>query len=74
MEEDEMEQLQESLENDYEIGTLIKDKIVPKAVSWFTGLAISPEEEYDDEDDEDDEGAYTAQLRREGGLVVRSRR
>ena len=54
MDEEEMEQIQEQLENDYDIGSVIKDKIIPKAVSWFTGMAISPDEGYDD--DEEDEG------------------
>merc|ERR1712166_1554670 len=54
-----MEQLQEELEHDYEIGCLIKDKVVPRAVSWFTGAAVDPEEDFDEDeedDDEDDEG------------------
>jgi len=57
MEEEDLEQLQEELEHDYEIGCLIKDKLVPRAVAWFTGMAIDPDEDYDedDEDDEDDE-------------------
>merc|ERR1711935_1102207 len=45
----------EELEHDYEIGCLLKDKVVPRAVSWFTGAAIDPEEEYDDDDEDEDE-------------------
>jgi len=55
MEEEDMEQLQEELEHDYEIGCLLKDKVVPRAVSWFTGAAIDPEEEYDEDDEDDDD-------------------
>jgi len=67
MDEEDMEQLQEELEHDYEIGCLIKDKIVPKAVAWFTGMAIDPEEDFDedegdddDDDDDDDEVSSSA--------------
>ena len=28
---------------------------MPRAVSWFTGAAIDPEEEYDEDDDEDED-------------------
>jgi nucleosome assembly protein 1-like 1 len=27
------------MENDYEIGMMFKEKIIPDAVSWFTGEA-----------------------------------
>ena len=50
-----VEQLHEQLENDYELGCVIKDKIVPRAVAWFTGAAIDPEDDYDDDEDYDDE-------------------
>ncbi len=55
-----MEQLQEFMEADYEIGASIKEKLIPHAVSWFTGEAVDIEmdeedEEDGDEDDEDDE-------------------
>merc|ERR1712166_1077185 len=53
--EEDMEQLQEELEHDYEIGCLIKDKVVPRAVSWFTGAAIDPEEDFDEDEEDDDE-------------------
>lgn len=41
---------------DYQLGEDIKEKIVPKAVDYFTGKAL----EYDmmDEDDEDDDDDY----------------
>ena len=60
LDENELEQLQDAMEMDYEIGSIIKDKIVTDAVSWFTGEANmtgDSDEEYDDsdEDDEDDE-------------------
>jgi len=55
VDEEEMEQLQEEMEHDYEVGCLIKDKVVPRACAWFTGMAIDPAEEFDDDDDEDDD-------------------
>ncbi|CAO2183100.1 unnamed protein product [Urochloa humidicola] len=55
IDEDMAEQLQDQMEQDYDIGSTIRDKIIPHAVSWFTGEA--QDEDYDDtilEDDEDD--------------------
>ncbi|QDZ20595.1 nucleosome assembly protein [Chloropicon primus] len=55
--EEEMEELQAALQEDYEIGCIFKDKIIPHAVSWFTGEALEDEEEdMEDEDEEDEEG------------------
>ncbi|XP_024527849.1 nucleosome assembly protein 1;4 isoform X1 [Selaginella moellendorffii] len=47
------EQLQDLMEQDYEIGSTIKEKIIPHAVSWFTGEALQGDE-YEDVDDEND--------------------
>jgi len=59
------EELQNQMEQDYDIGSTIRDKIIPHAVSWFTGDAVQAdpfeleedleEEEDDDEDDDDEE-------------------
>ncbi|KAJ3110800.1 hypothetical protein HDU96_006262 [Phlyctochytrium bullatum] len=55
---------EEILEADYEIGELIKEKIIPHAVDWFTGRALEYEDgfmggegdwEGDEEDDLGDE-------------------
>lgn len=64
--EDIDEELEESLQNDYSVGELIKEKLIPRAVDWFTGHALQyeadfaeeeDEEEYDDDgEDDDDEG------------------
>ena len=42
---------------DYQLGEDIKEKIVPKAVDYFTGKALEYDmmEEDDDDDDDDDE-------------------
>ena len=55
VDEEEMEQLQEEMEHDYEVGCLIKDKVVPRACAWFTGMAIDPAEEFDDDEDDDED-------------------
>lgn len=56
------------MELDYNVGEDIKEKLIPRAIDWYTGAALEYEEiddedlpgEYDDdfsedEDDEDDE-------------------
>lgn len=63
--EDIDEELEESLQNDYSVGELIKEKLIPRTVDWFTGHALQYEPEFqaeeedeefdEDEDDEDDE-------------------
>ncbi|CAO2166143.1 unnamed protein product [Urochloa humidicola] len=53
IDEDMAEQLQDQMEQDYDIGSTIRDKIIPHAVSWFTGEA--QDEDYDDTISEDDE-------------------
>ncbi len=52
--------LEQRLQMDYEVGELIKDKLIPRAVDWFTGEALqyeydNGEEEEDDEFNEEDE-------------------
>ncbi|MBA0789761.1 hypothetical protein Gohar_014452, partial [Gossypium harknessii] len=66
MDEDTAEELQNQMEQDYDIGCIlfsaflslkstIRDKIIPHAVSWFTGEAIQGDElEIVDEDEDDD--------------------
>jgi nucleosome assembly protein 1-like 1 len=57
IDQDTAEALQDSMEQDYDVGSTIRDKIIPHAVSWFTGDALNGEEFEDDDDegDEDDE-------------------
>ncbi|CAL0330300.1 unnamed protein product [Lupinus luteus] len=55
IDEDTAEELQNQMEQDYDIGSTIRDKIIPHAVSWFTGEAIEGEEfDLEDEDEDDD--------------------
>ncbi|PHT52157.1 hypothetical protein CQW23_06619 [Capsicum baccatum] len=61
IDEEAAEELQSLMEQDYDIGSTIRDKIIPHAVSWFTGEAAEDDfadledEDDDDDDDEDDE-------------------
>lgn len=54
--------IEERLELDYQLGEDIKEKLIPRAVDWFTGEALQFEEMEDDDDmeehdfeDDDDE-------------------
>ena len=64
--EDEMEELQMELEQHYDVGTTIRDEVIPNAVKWFTGEALEDMEDDDDDDDEEGEegGAADSRLRR----------
>ncbi|GAB7360209.1 hypothetical protein MBLNU230_g7970t1 [Neophaeotheca triangularis] len=63
-EDDEVdEDIEAKLELDYQLGEDIKEKLIPRAIDWFTGEALRfeqdlddfEEDEFEDEDDEDDE-------------------
>ncbi|KAH1145145.1 hypothetical protein GYH30_041122 [Glycine max] len=57
IDDDAVEELENLMEHDYDIGSTIRDKIIPHAVSWFTGEAAQSDFEDIDEDDyEDEEG------------------
>lgn len=47
--------IEDRLEVDYQLGEDIKEKLIPRAIDWFTGEALQYEE-YDDE--EEDEGEF----------------
>lgn len=59
--DDEAEEISERLELDYGLGEEIKEKLIPRAVDWYTGDALQYEDiddglddgDYDDEDDEE---------------------
>lgn len=53
LDEEEIAELESRLAVDYAIGEEIKDKLIPRAVDWFTGAAL--EFEYGDEQEEDDD-------------------
>lgn len=60
--EDELQELEERLALDYSIGEQLKDKLVPRAVDWFTGAALefefdnelADEEGFEDEEEEEE--------------------
>ncbi|KAI2134344.1 histone chaperone [Ophidiomyces ophidiicola] len=62
-EEEIAEDIEERLELDYQLGEDIKEKLIPRAIDWFTGEAIQFEEydaqldddDFDDDDDEDED-------------------
>ncbi|KAF8067010.1 nucleosome assembly protein [Lyophyllum atratum] len=66
IDEEELEEIEEKLEMDYQIGEDLKEKIIPRAVDYFTGKALEYEvmdeddDDFDDEDeeDEDEEGQF----------------
>jgi nucleosome assembly protein 1-like 1 len=62
MEDDVASDIEERLELDYQLGEDIKEKLIPRAIDWFTGEALQfeeleeeDEEDYEDEDDEDED-------------------
>ena len=62
MTEEEVEDLQEQMENDYAIGSLIATALVPNAVDHFLGLHL---------EDDEDEGRGRRRGRRRGGRIHR---
>lgn len=56
-----MSDVEERLELDYQLGEDIKEKLIPRAIDWFTGEALQYEEmdedaeegDFEDDDDED---------------------
>lgn len=65
IEEDVLEDLENRLELDYQIGEDLKERIIPMAVDYFTGKALEyedidlesdeGEDDFDDDDDDDEE-------------------
>merc|ERR1719198_1226276 len=49
------EMIKEIMAQDYELGCVLKDNIIPYAVRWYTDEAEPNKEEDDDSDDDDDE-------------------
>jgi len=63
LDDEELEEIEEKLEMDYQLGEDIKEKIIPRAVDYFTGKALEyelmneDEDDFEDLDDDDDEDA-----------------
>jgi len=61
--DDGAEDIEERLELDYQLGEDIKEKLIPRAIDWFTGEALQFEEleddmeegDFEDEDDEEED-------------------
>lgn len=61
--EDVAADIEERLELDYQLGEDIKEKLIPRAIDWFTGEALQYEElddqldeaDFDDDDDDDED-------------------
>eukprot|EP00803_Ostreobium_quekettii_P001388 evm.model.scf_1391EXC.1 EVM.evm.TU.scf_1391EXC.1 scf_1391EXC:25071-31792(+) len=51
----EIAELHEIVEDDFEVGCLIKEMLVPHAVSWFTGEMMDEQDSDDEDDDDEDE-------------------
>jgi len=76
--DEEGDMIENLMEADYEIGVIIRDKLLPKAVEFYTGEAVSlsfdPEyEEGDDEDDDEPEGDDEDDEEEEPVIVPRGR-
>ncbi|GKV09971.1 hypothetical protein SLEP1_g21399 [Rubroshorea leprosula] len=62
IDDDLAEELQDRMEQDYNIGSIIRDKIIPHAVSWYTEEAVEGhefdglEDDNDDGDEDEDDG------------------
>ncbi|KZT50627.1 NAP-domain-containing protein [Calocera cornea HHB12733] len=62
VDQEEIEDIEERLELDYQIGEDIKDRIIPRAIDYFTGRALKYDgldeldEDEDEEFDEEEEG------------------
>jgi nucleosome assembly protein 1-like 1 len=55
VDEAELEELDERLEVDYQLGEDFKEKIIPRAVDYFTGKALQYDEDFDEEYDDDED-------------------
>lgn len=55
--------IEERLEIDYQLGEEIREKLIPRAIDWFTGVALKfeglddelGEEDFEDDDEDDDD-------------------
>ncbi|KEP55075.1 putative nucleosome assembly protein Nap1 [Rhizoctonia solani 123E] len=56
LEKSELEELEEKLELDYQLGEDFKEKIIPRAVDFFTGKALRFEPGFSDVDEDSEDG------------------
>jgi len=62
IEEEELDEIEEKLEMDYQIGEDLKEKVIPRAIDYFTGKALdyevmddSDEDDFEDLDDDEED-------------------
>jgi nucleosome assembly protein 1-like 1 len=55
-EDEEAYEKEEELVEDYKLGQLLQDQIIPRAILYFTGEALDDEDDGDDEYEDEDEG------------------
>lgn len=55
VDEEELEELDGRLEIDYQLGEDFKEKIIPRAVDYFTGKALRYEDDFEEDFEDDDE-------------------
>lgn len=55
VDEQELEDLDERLEVDYQVGEDLKERVIPRAVDYFTGKALDYEDDMEDFEDEDED-------------------
>ena len=54
MRDRDVQELENTLEVEYELGCILRDRIIPHALGWYLDVELdSEEEEVDDEDDEE---------------------
>ncbi|KAJ8502005.1 hypothetical protein ONZ45_g11941 [Pleurotus djamor] len=62
LEDEELDEIDAKLELDYQIGEDFKEKIIPRAIDYFTGKALEyemdSEDEYEDLDEDEDGDAF----------------
>lgn len=58
MTKQEIAELEMYVEEDYDIGIVIRDKLIPEAVYWYLGIAEDDDIDDDDEEDNEDAESY----------------
>ncbi|KAJ3927992.1 MAG: nucleosome assembly protein [Lentinula lateritia] len=78
--EEELEDIEDKFQLDYQIGEDLKEKIIPRAIDYFTGKALEyevmddDEDDYEDlDDDDDDDGRFDDDSESEVELAPRRR-
>ncbi|KAF5391160.1 hypothetical protein D9757_003106 [Collybiopsis confluens] len=79
--EEEIEELEDKFQLDYQIGEDLKEKIIPRAIDYFTGKALEydmmddddDDDDYEDLDDDDDEARFEDDSESEVELAPRRR-